>query len=77
VSSQTWNIERHPEKGVRATVKVYPTSIEKQNGMRYRMMRGPWKCTGAESRDYYESQVALRERLSALEAQFRSRQLPR
>jgi hypothetical protein len=70
MAHETWNIERHIEKGVRATVKVYPTGTAKSNGMRYRMLRGPWENTGKEHRDYYASQMELRVRLAALEAQY-------
>ncbi len=70
MAHETWNIERHAEKGVRATVMVYPTGSAKANGMRYRMLRGPGENTGKEHRDYYASQMAFRVRLAALEAQY-------
>ena len=70
MSYQIWNSERNSAKGIRATVKIHPTGQEKKNGMRYRMLRGPWEKSDSESRDYYNSCEKLRRRLNALQAQF-------
>lgn len=70
MSHQTWNIERDPRLGVRATVQLFPTGVAKANGMRYRKLRGPWVNTGKEMRDFYESQQALRQRLASIEAAY-------
>ncbi len=70
MAHQHWNIERDARRGVRATVKVYPTGVQLVNGMRYRMLRGPWMNSGNEMRDYYESQQALRLRVAALEERY-------
>lgn len=68
MSHQTWNIERHPAKGVRATVQVWPTREHKRAGIRYRMLRGQWSNTGNELRDEYLSRTGLRRRLADLES---------
>jgi hypothetical protein len=70
MSQQIWNIERDARLGVRATVKVYPTGVELVNGMRYRRLCGPWVNTGNESRDFYKSEQALRQRLAAIESAY-------
>jgi hypothetical protein len=70
MSHQTWNSERSASKGVRATVKLWPTGQLKRAGMRYRMLRGMWHNTGVESRDYYLSHVGLQRRIAELEATF-------
>lgn len=70
MSHQTWNIERDQAKGVRSTVKVWPTGEHKRAGMRYRMLRGEWSNTGSETRDEYLSRIGLVHRLAEIEASF-------
>ncbi|CAD5366558.1 conserved hypothetical protein [Rubrivivax sp. A210] len=72
MSHQHWDMDRSPDKGVRAIVKVYPARRAKANGMRYRRLCGPWENTGSVLRDFYVSQEALRNRLAALETRFSS-----
>ena len=66
MSHKTWDIEAAPNKGHRATVKLWPTGRHKDQ--RYRMLRGPWYNTGNRSVDYYRSQTELQRRLADLEA---------
>lgn len=70
MSHQTWALERNEEKGVRYTVKLWPTGALKRAGMRYRMLRGEWHNSGAEDLDAYLSQIGLRQRVAELEAAF-------
>lgn len=62
---QTWDIERHPERGVRAVVKLYPS---RRGALpRYRRMCGTWQATGVEQRDYYVSKLGLMQRVAEVE----------
>jgi hypothetical protein len=70
MSHQTWGLERCPEKGVRSTVKLWPTGEHKRGGMRYRMLRGEWHKSGSEERDLYQSKMGLQRRVAALEVTF-------
>lgn len=70
MSHQTWSIERHAQKGVRYTVKLWPTGAHKRAEMRYRMLRGEWHNSGLELRDAYLSQMGLQRRVAELEAAF-------
>lgn len=70
MSHQTWSIERHEQKGVRYTVKLWPTGAHKRAGMRYRMLRGEWHKSGLERRDAYLSRMGLQRRVAELEAAF-------
>lgn len=46
MSHQVWSLERDADKGVRYTVKLWPTGPHKRAGMRYRMLRGEWHKSG-------------------------------
>ena len=70
MSHQTWALERSEQKGVRYTVKLWPTGPHKRAGMRYRMLRGDWQKSGNERRDAYLSQMGLQRRVAELEAAF-------
>lgn len=70
MSHQTWSMERDESKGVRSTVKLWPTGKHKRLGMRYRMLKGEWHNTGNEQRDAYLSQMGLQRRVAELEAAF-------
>ena len=70
MSHRTWNVERDAAKGVRCTVKLWPTGAHKRAGMRYRMLRGEWHNSGIEGRDTYLSQLGLQKRVRELEASF-------
>lgn len=70
MSHQTWSLERNAAKGVRYTVKLWPTGAHKRAGMRYRMLRGEWQSSGIEGRDAYLSQMGLQQRVAELEAAF-------
>ena len=70
MSHQTWSLERNESKGVRYTVKLWPTGQHERLGMRYRMLKGEWNNTGNEGRDAYLSQMGLQRRVHELEAGF-------
>ena len=70
MSHQTWSLERSEQKGVRYTVKLWPTGAHKRAGMRYRMLRGEWHNSGIEDRDTYLSQLGVQKRVRELEASF-------
>lgn len=70
MSHQTWSLERNESKGVRYTVKLWPTGPHKRLGMRYRMLRGEWHNSGIEGRDAYLSQIGLQRRVKSLEDSF-------
>lgn len=70
MSHQTWALERNEQKGVRYTVKLWPTGAHKHAGMRYRMLRGEWHNSGIDERDAYLSQIGLRQRVEEQESSF-------